>query len=308
LTQTGTTAKQTWYALDITVEPAAAEAIEFAFNQLDALGTEINYLAQKGSDLIKVTGYFHEILDEQLSQCELNHALSAYGLEADVVRAQEWRRIEETDWLAEWKKHWRPAVIGEFVIAPPWEKTEDPEKIIIRIEPNMAFGTGTHETTQLCLQAIQDNFTAGETFMDVGTGTGILAIAAAKLNARMDDARLPNKPSIYAVDTDEKAVEIAVENAAMNGVASHIEFATGSISRDTSAFDFVCANLTADTILPLLPLLLEKTRRILLLSGILKEQESSVVSQLEKLGVSDVQVERSGEWVSILTEVNINRR
>jgi len=296
---------QNWYALDITVERSATEAIEFAFNQLDALGTEIDHLRYKNSETLVVTGYFHEIVNEQLSQCELNHALSAYGLTADVVHEQAWRMIEETDWLAEWKKHWRPTVIGEFVIAPPWEKVEDPEKIVIRIEPNMAFGTGTHATTQLCLQAIQDNFTPGETFMDVGTGTGILAIAVAKLNAKMDDAWLPNERSIFAVDTDEKAVEIAIENAAMNGVSDHIEFAAGSISRDIPAFDFVCANLTADTILPLLPLLLEKTRRILLLSGILKEQETSVVSQLDKLGADDVQVEQSREWVSVL--VNIER-
>src|SRR4029079_14873677 len=169
---------------------------------------------------------------------------------------------------------------------------------------NMAFGTGTHATTQLCLQAIQDNFTAGETFMDVGTGTGILAIAAAKLNTKMDDARLPNERSIFAVDTDEKAVEIAVENAALNSIADHIKFAARSISRDTPAFDFVCANLTADTILPLMPLLLEKARRILLLSGILKEQESSVVSQLERLGVGDVQIAQSEEWISVLAELD----
>jgi len=296
--------KQHWYALDVTVERPATEAIEFAFNQLDALGTEIDHLRYKNSATVVVTGYFHEIVDEQLSQCELNHALSAYGLTADVVHAQAWRRIEEIDWLAEWKKYWRPTVVGEFVIAPPWEKIEDPEKIVIRIEPNMAFGTGTHATTQLCLQAIQDNFTAGETFMDVGTGTGILAIAVAKLNAKMDDAWLPNRASIFAVDTDEKAVEIAIENAAMNGVSDHIEFAARSISRDTPAFDFVCANLTADTILPLMPLLLEKARRILLLSGILKEQESSVVSQLERLGVGDVQIAQSEEWISVLAELD----
>ncbi|HTK38401.1 MAG TPA: 50S ribosomal protein L11 methyltransferase [Pyrinomonadaceae bacterium] len=296
--------KQHWYALDVTVERPATEAIEFAFNQLDALGTEIDHLRYKNSATVVVTGYFHEIVDEQLSQCELNHALSAYGLTADVVHAQAWRRIEEIDWLAEWKKYWRPTVVGEFVIAPPWEKVEDPEKIVIRIEPNMAFGTGTHATTQLCLRAIQDNFTAGETFMDVGTGTGILAIAVAKLNAKVEDAWLPNRPSIFAVDTDEKAVEIAIENAAMNGVSDHIEFAARSISRDAPLFDFVCANLTADTILPLMPLLLEKARRILLLSGILKEQESSVVSQLEKLGVNHLQIAGSDEWISILAELD----
>jgi ribosomal protein L11 methyltransferase len=140
-------------------------------------------------------------------------------------------------------------------------------------------------------------------FLDVGTGTGILAIAAAKLNARMDDAWLPNKddePFIYAIDTDEKSVEIAAENAMLNGVAEHIEVAVASITRDTPAFDFVCANLTADVILQLLPLLLAKTRRILLLSGILKEQEESVVSQLEKLGVTGPEIEQLGEWISVL--------
>jgi ribosomal protein L11 methyltransferase len=292
-----------WYALDVIVEPAAAEAIEFAFNELDALGTEINYFGPNTRETVTVTGYFHEIPDEQLSTGEINHALSVYGYSIRAIQGQQWRKIEETDWLAEWKKHWRPTVIGEFVIAPSWENVDDTDKIVIRIEPNMAFGTGTHETTQLCLRAIQNNFTAGEMFLDVGTGTGILAIAAAKLNARMDDAWLPNKddePFIYAVDTDEKSVEIAAENAMLNGVAERIEFAVASITRDTPALDFVCANLTADVILQLLPLLLAKTRRILLLSGILKEQEESVVSQLEKLGVAGPEIEQLGEWISVL--------
>ena len=92
------------------------------------------------------------------------------------------REVADEDWLGEWKKSWQPVAVGErFLIAPPWSVIDDArDRIVIRIEPGMAFGTGTHETTRLCLSAIEEYF-AGESFLDVGTGTGILAIAAAKL-------------------------------------------------------------------------------------------------------------------------------
>jgi ribosomal protein L11 methyltransferase len=292
-----------WHAFSVTVETPAAEAVEFAFNELNALGTEINHLFQKQTETVTVTGYFHRQFD---ALGGITDALEIYGFPPEMVRSTEWKTIEETDWLAEWKKHWKPTAVGEFIVAPPWETVDKPGSIVISIEPNMAFGTGTHDTTQLCLAAIQDNFTPGETFMDVGTGTGILAIAAAKLNSRMNDAWLPNHehtPPIFAVDTDEKSVEIAVENASLNGVADQILFSSGSVTAETPAFDFTCANLTADVILPILPLLLEKTRRVLLLSGILKEQESSVTAQLEKLGITGPAVAQSGEWISIVSQL-----
>src|SRR5205085_3138018 len=102
------------------------------------------------------------------------------------------RVVEEIDWLAEWKKHWQPTEVGRFVIAPPWQEIDPGDKILIQIEPNMAFGTGTHETTQLCLDAISELYRPQLTFLDVGTGTGILAIAAAKLGG----------DQVLACDTD----------------------------------------------------------------------------------------------------------
>src|SRR5678809_1536296 len=118
------------------------------------------------------------------------------------------------------KKNWQPVIVGRFVIAPPWsELHQDPNQLVIRIEPGMAFGTGTHETTRLCLDAIQKHYSGGS-FLDVGTGTGILAIAAAKLST---EAR------IEACDTDETAIAIARENAELNLVAENINFWIGSI-------------------------------------------------------------------------------
>ncbi len=176
----------------------------------------------------------------------------------------------------------------------------------------MAFGTGTHETTRLCLQAIEENYT-GESFLDVGTGTGILTIAAAKFKIQsskfkvqeFDSIALNFEPetlnSFWACDTDENSIKIAVENAELNSVNS-INFFVGSISNETPEFDFVCANLTADVILPLLPLLIGKTKKTLVLSGILKEQEDLNVSEMQKFGIEKPKIECSGEWISVLME------
>ena len=160
------------------------------------------------------------------------------------------REVADRDWLEEWKKNWQPVQVGRFVIAPPWIEIGDaPGRIVIRIEPGMAFGTGTHETTRLCLAAIEKHFNGGS-FLDVGTGTGILAMAAAKMfpGARID-----------ACDTDPHAIEIARENAKANGVVNQIEFRVGSIEETTPSADLVCANLTADVILQIIPALISVT-------------------------------------------------
>ena len=111
-------------------------------------------------------------------------SLTIHGLPLTVIQSINPRIVEETDWLAEWKKHWRPTVVGKFTVAPPWENVEESGTILIKVEPNMAFGTGTHETTQLCLKAIGERYDPSQSVLDVGTGTGILAIAAAKLGPR----------------------------------------------------------------------------------------------------------------------------
>jgi ribosomal protein L11 methyltransferase len=210
------------------------------------------------------------------------------------------RRVEQTDWLAEWKKHWKPTRIGKFVIAPPWETVEETDKIVISIEPNMAFGTGTHETTQLCLRSIGENYRPEQTFLDVGTGTGVLAIGVAKIQGK----RQKSKGKILACDLDKDSVKIAIENAHANEVGDQIEFHVGSISPETPEFDFVCANLTIDVILPILELLLAKTRSDLLLSGILAEQENLIAEALRERQISNFEIERAGEWISVLVRIN----
>lgn len=277
-----------WHALDVELEPDAREAVEYALMEGGALGTETN-----GSDrgLLIVTGYFATVPGRERVRSELLDALRIYNLPSSSVRDITVRQVADRDWLAEWKANWRPIESGRFIIAPPWSEIADKQnRIVIRIEPGMAFGTGTHETTLLCLDAIERNFVGGS-FLDVGTGTGILAIAAAKL---VPDAR------IDACDIDAEAIDIAADNAKANHVAEQISFRVGSIDDTTASADVVCANLTADVIIPLVPDLLNATCGKLILSGILETQTDLVLDRLREYGVSDTAVTQDGEWVSIV--------
>lgn len=279
--------QEQWFVVSVTVPPEASEAIEFAFNELESGGTEINNLRRDQSEDVTVAGYFDVLPGEEILLAELNEALRIYNFTPDVVRKIENHAVEKADWLYAWKQHWKPTETGRFVITPPWEKVEGTDKIVIEIEPAMAFGTGTHETTRLCLEAIGEGYKSGQSFLDVGTGTGILAIAAAKMGAT----------GILACDTDPGSIGNARENAEMNGVAGQIQFYVGGISEDTPVYDFVCANLTLDVILPILPFLIEKSGQILVLSGILQEQEAEIVGALAG---HDAQIFHSGEWISVI--------
>lgn len=282
-----------WHLVEIKTRTEAEEAIESALNSTDALGTEINNLSQTKSETVTIIGYFDKKPDAAILQNQIDETLRIYGFSKDVIELIEWREIENQDWLAEWKKHWKPTETAKFIIAPTWEIVENTDKIVIRIEPNMAFGTGTHETTRLCLKAIEENYAPEMSFLDVGTGTGILAIAAAKL--KLQDSRF----KIIGCDTDFDSIKIAKENSEINET-ENIEFYIGSISAETPESDFVCANLTADVILPILPLLIEKSKQILVLSGILKEQEDLIVAGLNTLNISNLKIETDGEWISVL--------
>ena len=170
-----------WFAVEVKVQQYVSEAIEFAFNNLDSDGTEIDSLRKQPDEDVCVVGYFDHDVDLDFVRNELVNALKIYGFKEDELVQVVSKKVENQDWLAEWKKHWKPTETERFIIAPAWEKISSLEKIIIRIEPNMAFGTGTHETTQLCLKTIERFYERGMSFLDVGTGTGILSIAAAKL-------------------------------------------------------------------------------------------------------------------------------
>ena len=216
-----------WYAVDVALAARACEAVEYALMEAGALGTE-SALRPEGTvieaggerkaearfaedEFIRIAAYFESPPEIERVRAELLEAMRIYGLASSDVREIKMREVAERDWLAEWKKTWQPTEAGErFIIAPPWSRIE-PEtgRILIRIEPGMAFGTGTHETTRLCLAAIEKHFSGGS-FLDVGTGTGILSIAAAKLSP---------ESSVEACDTDPVAITVAHENARLNGVA-----------------------------------------------------------------------------------------
>ena len=288
---------QNYWSVEIKAAKNAIEAVEFALSEAGAEGTELDLLGKKQTEeIVSVVGYFAEEPDEQIVRDWLARGVEIYDLPSDSVQEISIQAVENRDWLAEWKKHWKPTETAKFIVAPTWSEITETEKTILRIEPGMAFGTGTHETTQLCLQAIEANYNGGS-FFDVGTGTGVLAIAAAKIQGTRQNAKGKN---ILACDTDEDSVKIAEENAAVNNVADQIEFYTGSISDEIGEFDFVAANLTADVIVPLLPLLIEKARKILILSGILREQQDWVTSELNKLEIHNSNIQTQGEWISIL--------
>jgi ribosomal protein L11 methyltransferase len=283
-----------WYALDVAIEPAAREAVEYALMEAGALGTEFH---DETAGEISVTGYFPTEPNRELVRAELLDALRIYDLPAAAARELPLREVESQDWLGEWKKNWQPVEVGRFIVAPPWSELKPVrDRIVIRIEPGMAFGTGTHETTRLCLKAIT-RFFKGGSFLDVGTGSGILAIAAAK--------SFP-EAVINACDNDPDAIAIASENARLNEVAGRITFRTGAFGEPAAeaAFasaDFVCANLTADVIIPLLSALVNASCGRLVLSGILDSQIDSVIDGLNNLGVSgNFVMMQEGEWIALV--------
>lgn len=278
-----------WHALDLEVETVAREAVEYALMEAGAEGTETT---DRSDALLQITGYFQTVPEREVVRYQLAEALRVYGLPSSSVRDMNVRTVPDRDWLAEWKESWQPVNVGRFVITPPWiEVPETGGRLVIAIEPGMAFGTGTHETTRLCLAALENHF-AGTSFLDVGTGTGILAIAAAKMN--------PNA-RIHACDTDPEAVAIAIENARINKVADRITFTVGSVNDETASADLVCANLTADVIIQLAPTLLQVTCGRLILSGILVEQVTAVADRLLECGVShEVDKLYDGEWAALI--------
>jgi ribosomal protein L11 methyltransferase len=278
-----------WYALDVSCAGAAREAVEYALMEAGALGTE-SAEDERVREEARVTAYFDAPPEVERVRAAMLDALRVYALASSDVREMKFREVAGRDWLAEWKKGWRPVFVGRFVVAPPWSEVAEADgRIVIRVEPGMAFGTGTHETTRLCLAAIEKHFRGGS-FLDVGTGTGILAIAAAKL---APEAR------VEACDTDALAVSVAEENARLNGVAQRIAFRVGTVDDRTPSADLVCANLTADVILPLLPALTAATCGRLILSGILDTQAERVWARLLELGAENCEVTRDGEWVAI---------
>ena len=223
----------------------------------------------------------------------LNERISTLGLDATVVT----EGMREEDWAEAWKKYYHPIRIGRVTVVPAWEEyTPKEDERILRMDPGMAFGTGTHETTRLVMEMLSDEITGGERLLDVGTGSGILALCAAKLGAK----------ECYAYDIDPVAVRVAKENVEKDGATNvycGVADLLDGIDR-TEPYDFVVANIVADIILRLLPALgsVMKTGARAILSGIIGPRVEEVRSAVEACGFSLVRESSERDWYALLIQ------
>ena len=225
----------------------------------------------------------------------LAERIETLELEAEIVT----EGMCEEDWAEAWKKYYHPIRIGRVTVVPAWEEyTPEVGELILRMDPGMAFGTGTHETTRLVMEMLSEEIQGGERLLDVGTGSGILALAAAKLGA----------DECYAYDIDPVAVRVAKENIEKDG-AKNVYCGVADLldGVDTSSlYDFVVANIVADIILRLLPSLgsVMKVGARAILSGIIGERANEIRGVLEENGFSLVREASERDWYALLIKKN----
>lgn len=232
------------------------------------------------------------ISPETIKETILNEIFEEIDLDISIIQ------IEDKDWSEEWKKGWMPTKISEkIVIRPTWrEYIAKENEIIVDLDPGMAFGTGSHATTQLCVKAMEKYMGTNSIIADVGCGSGILAICGIKLGAT----------NAIAVDNDETVIPVAIDNAKLNKVEANIKFSLGT-STDLlgQKFDFVCANIlhnVLDVIMNELKQLL-KPQAKMVLSGILDEKEHIVQAAIEREGLRLVERLVDGHWVGLVVSL-----
>ena len=216
-------------------------------------------------------------------------------------------RTEDKDWINNWKQYFHQFYVDDILITPSWEpvKPEDQGKLLIQIDPGTAFGTGMHETTQLCIRQIRRYVTGGTVLLDVGTGSGILSIAALKLGAER----------ALGTDLDPCAVSASLENMAVNGIGEdRFRVLLGNLIDDRDVqeqvgyerYDMVTANILAEVLVPLTPVVARHLKKggIYITSGILDEKEETVTEAIKAAGFEVLEVTRQGEWVSVTARKN----
>ncbi len=309
----------TWIEIKVITESEAIEPISGIFYSLDVKGVaiedpkdilnreqgpltwdfaDINILEYKGEAAV-VKGYFSEEdnIDELLKYIkEKMEDLKNIGI--NVGKGEIFcNKVKEEDWANNWKKYYKPAKVGDkIVVKPIWEEYEGKlGEVIVELDPGMAFGTGTHETTRMCVKALEKYVSKDTVVFDIGTGSGILAITASKLNAK----------KVVGVDLDPVAVDSAKENIQFNQV-NNIEVLQGNLMDVVSGkADIVIANIIAEIIV----VLTEDVKKFIkpggyfISSGIIRDRKELVVQKLNECGFKIVEINEDGEWICIVATI-----
>lgn len=309
-----------WTEVLIKVDPQAVEAVTDILYGLGAQGVAIDepvdvqklredelywdYIDEKllenDTEETKIMAYFSEEetnLPEKIAVIrEKIRNLTEFGLSIGSGTV-ELSNVNQEDWESAWKQYFKPVhVTDRIVVKPEWEEYSPQEgEIVIEIDPGMAFGTGTHETTSMCINQIEKNLKAGDRVIDIGCGSGILSMAAVLLGAE----------KATGVDLDPVAVRVALENVELNNLQDKIEILHGNLTdviREKA--DIVVANIMADIILILLEDVREfiKDDGLFISSGIIQEKRAAVEARLLEKNFSIVEVETKGEWCAITAQ------
>lgn len=282
-----------WMEVNVSVTLDSEEAIASALFDLGSEG-----VVQKEEPMAATSGTLTGYLENDPSLPEKLHALRILwdelcqlGLAQGVCNLTT-KPIPASDWATSWQKWFKPvAVTDRITITPLWEPVEaGPDQIVIRINPGMAFGTGEHETTRLCLRTLEREVKPGDRVLDVGTGSAILAIAAARLGAE----------SVLGLDNDPETLDNAQENIQTNAVANRAQVCTGDIDSPqvTGRYRVLVSNIDIRTLTGMLPRLLDRIDRdgVLILSGILISESGIVRTALERQKMAIKSVDTMGEW------------
>jgi ribosomal protein L11 methyltransferase len=279
-----------WWLVTLAIAPSAEE---LASSILFEHGSTGIVTLNESADTVTLGAYFADHSTALQVTQSIGSELGRAG-PPTAFRNCTVSHVPEQDWMQKWKEGFEAVHIGKrLTIAPSWKlpKNEN-ERVVIQIDPGMAFGTGTHETTRLCLEAIE-RYWQGGSLLDVGTGTGILSICAALLR--------PGS-RVVGIDIDPRAIEVAHENVEINKVFGRVELLEGQPGALSDAFDVVVANLTAEVIVDLMPELADRVAKtgLMILSGVLSSLAGDVESSLAAGGFTVIERGNAGEWTAIV--------
>ena len=247
-------------------------------------------------DTVKVSLF----VPEDKSFIEYKEYLETKIADLGIDAAISFEGVNEDDWAESWKQYYKPIPLGRVTVVPAWEKYEAKEgEILVRMDPGMAFGTGTHETTRLVMRIMQDELRGGERVLDVGTGSGILSICASKLGAA----------SCNAYDIDPVAVKVARENAKDDGcdnITVGVSDLLAGVDLSGGKYNFCVANIVADIIIRMMPDISDylEVGAPLILSGIIAPRADEVREALRAAGFEIVREEQENDWLAIMAKLS----